>query len=174
MAGTNRALKDYIFENSVNNTRKCVFISHKSDDKEAAKQIANYLMINDIDVYLDIHDKGLQKATEEKDSKKIVEHIQKAIKYSTHILVLVSDRTKESWWVPYEVGYAKKSGNSIASLLLKGYTDGFPDYLKIERIIKSAYDFSIYAKEIKSRYYSLFESKVTDSSNLNNYIRSIY
>lgn len=59
MAGINRALiRGYgriIYENKVvqNNSKVCVFISHKSSDMDAAEAVARYLMLNNIDVYLD-------------------------------------------------------------------------------------------------------------------------
>lgn len=182
MAGINRALKTgyerAIYEHQIASkieSRACVFISHKSSDMEAAEAVANYLMSNDIDVYLDKLDAGLQKKTEEMDAKGIVESINKALKCCTHIIVLVSDQTKESWWVPYEVGYSKNGEKKIASALLTGYIDGFPDYLKIERTIKCADEFKAYALEIKGegkRYGAIFES-VNEPIGLNKYIRSV-
>ena len=121
MAGINRALiRGYgriIYENKVvqNNSKVCVFISHKSSDMDAAEAVARYLMLNNIDVYLDKKDSDLQKKTKEKDAQGIVDSIEKALKCSTHILILVSDQTKESWWVPYEVGYSKKGKKKICT-----------------------------------------------------------
>ena len=85
-----------------------------------------------MDIYLDLNDEGLQQATREQNVFKIVSHIEKALTTSTNILVLVTEKTKESWWVPYEIGYAKKGKKDIASLLLKNVYD-FPDYLEIEK-----------------------------------------
>lgn len=109
----------------------CVFISHKSSDMDAAEAVARYLMLNNIDVYLD---KKIQiyKKTKEKDAQGIVDSIEKALKCSTHILILVSDQTKESWWVPYEVGYSKRK-KKIASALLVGYVDDFLIILKLKK-----------------------------------------
>lgn len=166
MAGCNRAKSDYmqraLYESYINrNDVKgcCVFISHKDKDMDTAEEIAAYLMKNDIDVYLDKNDTGLQKAVKEGDSKAIVEQIQKALSVSTHILVLISNQTQYSWWVPYEIGYAKKAGKEIASLLTENKTL-IPDYLKIEYMIRNAYELKKYAEKIKP-YGLLFES-VTD------------
>ena len=82
-------------------------------------------------------DSGMVFSDRSLENLDIVDSIEKALKCSTHILVLVSDQTKESWWVPYEVGYSKKGKKKIASALLVGYVDDFPDYLKIEETIKS-------------------------------------
>lgn len=170
MAGYNRAQADYrqriLYENYINSKDAkgyCVFISHKDKDMDIAEEIAEYLMENDIDVYLDKNDSGLQKAVKENDSEAIVEQIQKALSVSTHILALISNQTQYSWWVPYEIGYAKKGEKQIASLLTENIAQ-IPDYLKIEYIIKNAGDLKLYTENIKQetkRYGLLFES-VTD------------
>ena len=188
MAGKNRALSynenHVIYESEIRGGtgKKCVFISHRSTDKKAAEAVAEYLKENDIDVYLDKYDQELQNADRANDAKAVVEHIERGLSVSTHILTLISPETRESWWVPYEVGYGKKGGKRIASAILKNYINGdFPDYLKIERMIKSPGEFSEYVKEIKGRsgrYGALFENvtmkpEATEPTILNDYIRSV-
>ena len=137
--------------------------------------MAEYLKTNGIDVYLDTLDAGLQKATEENKAQDIVECVHKALKYSTDILVLVSDKTQASWWVPYEVGYAKHAKKLIASAVLNGCVENFPDFLKIEKTIESANEFKEYALEIKGRekeYEALLES-VSEPIELEQYIKTI-
>ena len=160
------AKKNYILETVALNKIKnndpeylCVFISHRSTDKEDAIAVANLLRENGIDVYIDIDDEGLQIETQNDNPEGIVKHIQEALKYSTHLMALISDNTKESWWVPYEIGYAKHAEKKIASLRLKKNLDGFPDYLKIEPCLDNVDDLKQYIKNAikrKSRYGSLF------------------
>lgn len=100
-----------------------------------------------IDVYLDDNDDGLQAAVNDNASKRIVECIENALITSTNVLVLVTDNTRQSWWVPYEVGYAKKGEIEIASILKKE-VDEFPDYLKIERTMKGLKDLEKYIYDI--------------------------
>ena len=53
------------------------------------------------------------------------------------MLCIVSEKTKHSWWVPYEIGFGKSSNKDIASLLLKDFNlDGIPSYLYISEIIR--------------------------------------
>lgn len=181
MAGINRALvseyKRAIFESYVATNQEegnCVFISHKSTDMEAAEAVAKYLMMNGIDVYLDKLDTGLQQATKEQNAQAIVKSINRALMCSTNILVLVSNQTHASWWVPYEVGYAKKANKKIASALLLRNIDGFPDYLKIEKMIKSASEFKNYVLDIKGgeSYGYLFES-ASEATELSKYIKNV-
>lgn len=127
----------------------CVFISHKYEDLEAAREIADFIKISGIDVYLDDNDNVLQKAVDENNSQKIVNCIEEALMLSTHILILVTENTRSSWWVSYETGYAKKGDKSIASLLLKN-VDEFPDFLKIEKTLEGYNDLQSYLANISS------------------------
>ena len=114
-------------------------ISHKYEDLDAAQKVADYIMDYGIDVYLDDCDHNLQKAVAANNSEGIVACIENGLNWSTHILVLITENTRMSWWVPYETGYAKKGGKGIASLLLKE-ADEFPDYLKIETALNGFTD----------------------------------
>ena len=91
------------------NKRPCVFLSHKREDKNACKEIANYLKNAGIDYYLDEEDSKLQYASSIGDPIKITESIKNGIKESTHMMVVVSDKTYRSLWVPFEVGYGHAS-----------------------------------------------------------------
>jgi len=117
----------------------CVFISHKYEDLDAAREVASYIMDYGIDVYLDDCDCKLQKAVNMHNPKEIVSCIENGLDKSSHILVLVTENTRMSWWVPYETGYAKKGDKEIASLLLKE-ADEFPDYLQIEKTLSGLKD----------------------------------
>ena len=68
-----------------------------------------------VNIYLDILDAPLQAATETENDSLIVESIKKGLECSTHLLCLISDKTRLSWWVPYEIGIA----------------DDIPSFLKI-------------------------------------------
>lgn len=131
-----------------NYDKPCIFISHKSEDKGKAINIGNYIInAYDIDIYLDIYDSGLQIAALNDDHKAIVNHIHKAINYSTHLMCLISDMTSTSWWVPYEIGYAKKSNREISSLKLKNIND-VPSFLKIETVLMGTKSLNEYLKKI--------------------------
>lgn len=144
--GINRAHSRYLLEKYIYQGN-CIFISHKYEDLKAAKAVANCIMDYGIDVYLDDQDCELQKAVEAQNSEKIVSCIENGIKESTHILILVTENTRMSWWVPYETGYAKGVNKGIASLLLKS-AEAFPDYLKIEKTLKGFNDLINYLRTL--------------------------
>ena len=172
--GINRAEPQALYEAS-SKCSKCIFISHKSEDAAAAKTVADHIRDAGIDVYLDIYDTGLQKATQENDASSIVRYIERALTTSTNILVLITEKTQLSWWVPYEIGYSKMGSKGIASLLLKN-AYSFPDYLKIERQLRNKGDLDAYIAEVSrsaNTYGYLKESQISNlpSGKLLDYIR---
>ena len=82
------------------------------------------------------------------NDKRIVESIKKGIDTSSHLLCLVSDKTKLSWWVPYEVGVACERGKKIATLKLKGIED-IPSFLKTEEVLRTIQEFFDYTKTLE-------------------------
>lgn len=155
-------------ENKIDVPKLCVFISYRGCDKEIALKVADDIRNIGVDVYIDICDKNLQ-VSSHNDAASIVQYIETGLFYSSHILVIVTDETQQSWWVPYEVGYAKKSGKSIASFILeKQEVRDFPDYLKIEEMLKTPEQYNCYITNLqkkvyeKSRYGGLFENSNID------------
>lgn len=179
MAGRNRALpvptmESYNFNKSYSSVREdkpCIFLSHVSIDKAAVKSIADYIMDKaDIDVYLDIHDNELQNAVDRGDSAEITALIERGIAHSSHAMCLISEKTIGSWWVPYELGYAKKSGKKISSLKLKGTVD-LPDFLKIGAIIHGTKSLNKYIEKV-IRDYKVTKSYSTISESLESHSNS--
>lgn len=170
--GINRALKnDALYENTFDENKKCVFISHKSEDIKGAIAIGEEIKKHGIDIYLDINDTGLQHATKNNDSKEIVRSIEKALSVSTHILVYITENTKDSWWVPYEIGYSKKGNIEIASLL-DIHEEDFPDYLKIEKTLRTIKDFDKYLDSIKCKGLLSLMNEDSHNREITEFIRS--
>lgn len=145
-------------------SRPCVFISHKKEDKEACEKIAKYFKDVGIDYYLDIEDGELQIASDAADPIKITESIKEGIKKSTHMLVVVSEKTYKSLWVPFEVGYGHASildqdklnveSNKIklSVLTLKDIAETtLPDYLRVGYMIKGTKSLNKYINNINLR-----------------------
>lgn len=156
MAGVNKAERRFAAESfnlgkslSANAQAKpCIFISHIAIDKKTAVSIGEYIRENaDIDIYLDIFDENLQTAVSQRDAAKITSFIERGISSSTHIMCLIGERTAESWWVPYELGYAKKSLKELSALKLKGNID-LPAYLEIAEVLKGTRSLNAYLEKI--------------------------
>jgi hypothetical protein len=133
VAGINRAL----YENChlAKSSKSCIFLSHISVDKSSATAIGDYITKRgDIDIYLDVNDEELQQAVKSDDPIGITKFIERGLSNSTHIMCLVSAATVRSWWVPYELGFAKNAGKHLSTLKLKGEIT-LPPYLQISEII---------------------------------------
>lgn len=178
MAGVNRALADAylrgLYEKEIDEgdaKKKCVFLSYRAEDIDAADAVAQYLMGNNIDVFFE------RDISDDQDAEELVQRMEDGMNTSTHLLILLSKWTEISWLVPYEIGYARRSGKGIAAALLKGGTEEkFPDYLKNERTITGIVDFKNYAEEVRKRpgvYSKLFESPMTEPQILYQYIKDV-
>jgi hypothetical protein len=133
VAGSNRAL--YENRHLAKANKSCIFLSHISVDKSSAIAIGNYITKQgDIDIYLDLNDEELQRAVKGDDPTGITKFIEQGLSNSTHIMCLVSAATVGSWWVPYELGFAKNAGKYLSTLKLKGAIT-LPPYLQISEII---------------------------------------
>lgn len=155
MPGINRAnkaaFKKSAFENaSAHVLKPCIFLSHISIDKQAAIEIGAYITSNcDIDIYLDIYDTELQRAVIYGDNDAITRYIENGLNGCSHVVCILSNNTKQSWWVPYEIGFSKQAKKDISTLSLKDIDD-LPSYLKICRSIKGTKSLNDYLKEINT------------------------
>lgn len=153
--------KSFAFSQS---SKPCIFMSHKSEDKNFVEQIGKYITDSGLNIYLDKYDEKLARAAKVGDPFTITECIEEGLSYSTHILCIVSDLTVKSWWVPYELGYGKKSLKPIATLKRKG-TETIPEYLKISEIIKNINNLNSYIGEIVENHtYIINESTLYKSA----------
>lgn len=161
-------------------TRPCVFLSHKREDKASCIEIAKYLRDAGIDYYLDIEDHSLQYASSVNDAIKITESIKKGIRESTHMMVIVSEKTAQSQWVPFEIGYGHASildqdrltveNNKIklSVLTLKDIAEKtLPDYLKVSYVIKGTKSLNDFISKISDRLEKsmINESRIFSHSN---------
>ena len=141
--------------------KPCVFLSHKKEDKLACKKIAEYLSNAGIDYYLDEEDSDLQQAASVSDPIKITEAIKQGIKNSTHMLVVISEKTYRSQWVPFEVGYGQAAiidnqtntdKLKLSVLTLKDISEKtLPDFLQIAYIIKGTKSLNEYISKISNK-----------------------
>lgn len=152
----------------------CIFVSHISKDKAAAQHIANFITESGFNVYLDINDPELQRAVDIDNAEYITMCIEKGITKSSHILCLLSENTKTSWWVPYEVGFGKKGGKEIATLALKNTTD-IPSYLKITENLQGIVSLHKYLNKLSKgsyKYEMLSESSYHYNHQLDSYLKN--
>ena len=140
-----------------------VFISHKQEDAFTANQIANELNSIHIDYYLDVLDPLVTKS-----GKMLTEHIRKNINTCTDIIVVMSDITRYSQWVPFEVGMAAQIDLPTATFLKDSVL--LPDFLQYWPRLKKPADIRKYVSVRESvdqeyrRYRSVFENSIYQKS----------
>jgi hypothetical protein len=151
VSGINRALQENraLSKTAAYLGNPCIFLSHISIDKPAVKRIADYITSQgDIDIYLDTDDEDLQRAATSGDAVAVTDFIERGLSNCTHIMCLVSANTVRSWWVPYELGFGKKSGKPLATLKLKDAVE-LPAYLEISEVIPGTKSLNSYLSRVK-------------------------
>lgn len=116
-----------------------VFISHKQEDAARAKAIADRLRnVYAIESYLDVLDPVIGKTGEE-----LAKYVREKMASCTQLLAVISPMTKESWWVPWEIGVASEKDYPLATY---GGTATLPDFLKKWPILKNEQHLDAYAR----------------------------
>lgn len=173
----------WILESSKVQSRPCVFLSHKKEDKDECKKIAEYLQNAEIDYYLDELDPKLQQAAVNGNAYLITESIKKGIRESTHMLVVVSEKTYKSQWVPFEVGYghsaiidksleerSEDTKLKLSILTLKDLSEkSLPDFMQVGHIIRGTKSLNEYISTISNKLEKALvnESRLFSNNKLN-------
>ena len=108
-----------------------VFVSYSRPDEAQAKQVYKYLVDHGVTAYLDIMDPSFATDT-------VTAHLLERLRATSHLMAVVSDTTRYSWWVPFEIGVATDRDNRIATYTLS--TVQLPHYLQIWPILRSNVD----------------------------------
>lgn len=116
-----------------------VFISHKREDSAVASDVLSILKKNDVEAYLDLLD-----YPNELKGQELTDHIKGRLNSCTDLLVVISERTKESWWVPFEIGMASQKDFPIVNYLKRGIL--LPDYLSYWPRLKDENDLTKYIR----------------------------
>lgn len=148
-----------------------VFISHKHEDTELAKQIAKQFYYSGTSCYLDVFD-----SCEVQDGKALTDHIKNSLNSCTDILVVMSDSTKYSQWVPFEIGMATQIDMPTVTYLSQSVI--LPEYLEYWPRLRSLYDITTYInirKQTHENTEAVFKGRYTTDSSKRGYeTRSFY
>ncbi len=129
-----------------------VFISHKNVDSVQAIVLQKAFARNDVDTYLDVLDSSINGG-----GRELTEHIKQNLNSCSDILVVMSQSTKDSWWVPFEIGMSAQVDMPTASFLKSDVV--LPSYLSYWPRLKTAADVDKYVavrrsveRQMKQRY----------------------
>ena len=103
-----------------------VFISHRTKDDKIAQEVYRRLKYtHNIECWLDDIDHELANS---RDSSIITSRILSELDKCTNLLAIITQNTKESWWVPFEIGVARRAPRAITSFTNMNNRD-LPEYL---------------------------------------------
>lgn len=119
-----------------------IFISHRQADEQKAKQMAELLKNRGVQYYLDVLDPATKTALD------ITKHIMGTLDRCSHIIVMFSNNTVGSMWVPFELGAAYKGGKGIGTYLLDQITT--PEYLNTFPKMRNSLDIDKFIEEYNS------------------------
>ena len=106
-----------------------VFLSYRHTDKATAWGLAYNLDRRGRRVFIDVHDNSLVPGQTDFDDALVT-----AIDNARTMIVVVSDKTQGSWWVPWEIGVSTPFGKPRAMYKPQTY-DPLPAYLeKLKRL----------------------------------------
>ena len=145
-----------------------IFISHKQEDSNKAKKIAQYIKNEyKFDTYVDILDNKINSTTN------ITERIVGKLRETTHLLVIFSEHTEKSMWVPFELGVSYERNQGIGVLLwADSYLekDKLPEYLNNFPVMNSKKKEQSFCDVWGNNESNSYDFKVDD---LNKYLNQI-
>lgn len=114
-----------------------VFISHKDADSQQALLLKRAFEKEGVSAYLDVLDSSINGG-----GKYLTEHIKTQLNQCTDIIVLMSEATRHSWWVPFEIGMSAQIDMPTASFLKENVE--LPSYLSYWPRLKTTSDVATY------------------------------
>lgn len=130
-----------------------VFISHKDADSLQALLLKKAFEKEGVSAYLDVLDSSINGG-----GKTLTEHIKTQINQCTDIIVLMSEATKLSWWVPFEIGMSAQIDMPTASFLKENVD--LPSYLSYWPRLKTTSDVATYVSVRKRTERTLNEQYI--------------
>lgn len=145
-----------------------VFIAHSSADDNLANQVYNRLQNrHSIDCYIDDIDSEL---SNRRGNPALTQYLVDKLGDCDTLLAIVTANTKNSWWVPFEIGTAREMPRVIASFTnlpdqsLFFNDQKLPEYLLEWPRMRSESDLDVFAvKYKKTRFSALFEASESAS-----------
>jgi hypothetical protein len=141
----------------------CVFISHKSDDKPMARAVAAALLDMGADIYFDENDRILQAVSTSGNDAAVVGCIEDGLNRSTHLLGLITKKTFDSWWVPYEIGGATGRKRQCGHLVAADVTR-LPSYVKVAPLLLDLDDLACWMGKQVSRSKDLIKEAMASTT----------
>lgn len=94
----------------------------------------------------------------------LVHAIERGIKHSSRVLGLLSDSTRGSWWVPYEIGPSRALGRSVSFLVLASIRrmDTLPEYVRLAANYWSVDELIRWAASLRGGHISILTEPIRE------------
>ncbi|CAM4020140.1 toll/interleukin-1 receptor domain-containing protein [Cohnella lubricantis] len=135
-----------------------VFISHKSEDAQKAYWVGQQFQRQGVSYYLDVLDDNLFGSGEI-----LTNHLRNKLNECTHLLAIITNNTKISWWVPFEIGLATEREYPISSYVSYWDKQRLPDYLWKWPVLESDQDLNNYIMLLKRDRTTLLNEEINKS-----------
>jgi hypothetical protein len=99
------------------------------------RELAEVLLALGIDVYFDEFDEDLQRFAAMNDPQGVVHQIDTGLQRCSHLLGIISKKTRGSWWVPYEIGSARNLDKRVGYVILDN-VGWLPEYMKVSDVLR--------------------------------------
>lgn len=116
-----------------------VFISHKQEDANLAGRVAAVIKHHDHAVYLDVIDQAIAKNGDD-----LASYLRSKLGECNCLLAVISESTKTSWWVPWEIGVATEKDYPLSTYLSEGAST--PEYLNKWPVLRNFQDLTLFTK----------------------------
>ncbi len=138
-----------------------IFISHKQEDGVIAARLDEEFKAYNIDTYLDLIDDTISR-----DGKVLTEHIRKSLNACTDIIVVMSEKTKFSQWIPFEVGKSSQKDMPTVTFMVDDVE--LPEFLDYWPRLTH---FSDVEKHLKAKAFFLINESQTRGDGMWKYVR---
>ena len=113
-----------------------IFISHKQEDDAVARRLDLEFKHYNVDTYLDLIDDTISK-----NGEALTKHIRESLNTCTDIIVVMSEKTRLSQWVPFEVGMSTQKDMPTVTFMvddvkLPEFLDYWPRLTKFSDVEK--------------------------------------
>ncbi|WP_082505269.1 toll/interleukin-1 receptor domain-containing protein [Deinococcus sp. Leaf326] len=137
--------KAYYESRRYNSRQSLIFISHRQNDGEVARKLAHFLVdFADVDVYMEAFNPTLASSG---NPQAVVDVIDFGLNACTHLIAIISDNTRGSWWVPYEIGIARNRPVPCAVMPLTNVLD-LPEYMKTVEVVRDTNNLVLWTKRL--------------------------
>lgn len=103
-----------------------VFISHSTRDDALARSVHSQLQAKGITCYIDDLDRA---AATLRGTPAVTDLILSRLDGCSHLLAVVTSNTTGSWWVPFEVGVARRAPRAISTFTNRTLQE-LPEFLR--------------------------------------------